>query len=87
MTELSAVCDNDCDKDGVGDVVVVGKCERSLQPCSHVPTPKFGPLKFNIVLMVMGTLTARMGSTPILPIEVPITIDTLLKLLMGRIKT
>ena len=39
----------------------------TVKACSHVATPKFGTLKFNIVLMVMGTLTDRMGMGPIQP--------------------
>ena len=40
---------------------------RNMMPCSHVPTPKFGPLNFNIVLMVTGLLMGRMGVEPIQP--------------------
>ena len=43
----------------------------TLMPCLHVPTqkfdPKFGLLKFNIVVMVMGPLTRRMGVEPMQP--------------------
>ena len=34
--------------------------------------------KFNIVLMVMGSLTGRMASRPILPVKLSITISTML---------
>ena len=40
-------------------------------PCSHVTTPKFGPkfgpLKFNTVPMVMGRLIGRIGVETIQP--------------------
>ena len=41
--------------------------------CLHIPTrcasPSQSSSKFNIVPMVMGTLTGKMGCTPILPIK------------------
>ena len=42
----------------------------NIRPCSHVLTPKLGPLKFLHCAI----------AEPILPIEVPVTIDTMLKL-------
>ena len=43
---------------------------NSLKACSHVRMPKFGPkfdpLKFNIVTMVTGQNSGRMGVGPIL---------------------
>ena len=48
-----------------------------LKVCLHVsspsPSPSLSPSKFNIVLMVTGTLTGRMGFRPI-------TISTMLTL-------
>ena len=53
-----------------------------LKVCLHVPTPSPPPSqcmsKFNIVLMVTGSLTGRMGDTSILPVKLPITISTML---------
>ena len=46
--------------------------------CLHLRTLFPSPSKFNIVLMVMGSLTGRMASRPILPIKIPITTDTIL---------
>ena len=46
--------------------------------------PKFSPLRSGVVRIVTGTLKGRMGVEPILPVKVPVTIDTMLKLLTGQ---
>ena len=53
-----------------------------VKVCLHVPTPFLSllqcPSKFNIVLMVTGSLTGQMGDRPILPVKLPVTIDIML---------
>ena len=57
-----------------------GEQVTNLKVCLHVPTPSLCPSEFNIVLMMMGNLTGRMGSRPILPVRQPVTIDAIIKL-------
>ena len=54
--------------------VMLRKCLHFLTP-SQSPTPS--PSSFIIVPMVMDHLTDRMGSTPILPVRLPITTNTM----------
>ena len=53
-----------------------------LKVCLHVtstcPSPCPSPSKFNIVPMVTGSLTDRLGVQPIQPVRVPVTIGTML---------
>ena len=46
---------------------IVLRCLLCFRVCLHIPTPS--PSKFNIVSMVMGSLTGRMGLEPILPVN------------------
>ena len=54
----------------------------TLKVCLHIPTQSPSPLecpsKFNIVPMVTGCLTGRMGLEAILPVKLTVTIDTML---------
>ena len=51
--------------------------EIMVKVCLHVPTqslsPSQCPSKFNIVPMVTGSLTGKMGVEPILPVRRPVT--------------
>ena len=53
-----------------------------IKACLHIPAPSPSPSecpsKFNIVPMVTGSLTGRMGLEAILPVKLPVTIDTML---------
>ena len=53
-----------------------------LKVCLHIltqsPSPSECPSKFNIVPMVTGSLTGRMGLEAILPVKLPVTIGTIL---------
>ena len=53
-----------------------------LKDCLHIPTlspsPSQFPSKFNIMSMVMGSLTGRMDVSPILPVKLLITISIML---------
>ena len=55
--------------------VGIKACLHILMPC---PSPSQSSSKFNIVQIVTGSLTGRMGDRPILPVKLPITIDTML---------
>ena len=56
----------------------------SFRVCLHVPTPSpcssLSLSSFTIVLMVMVHLTGKMGVEPILPIRLPVTLSTMIKL-------
>ena len=58
---------------------------KGVKPCSHVPSPKFGPPSFNIVSIVMVHSTGWMSSRLNLPVKVTVTIDTMLRTLTGLI--
>ena len=53
-----------------------GGSPKIFKACLHVPTPF--PSKFIIMPMVTGSPTGRMGSIPILPVRLPVTIITML---------
>ena len=53
---------------------------KNFKPCSHVQTPKDTEIWSVKVLTLCQLLTGWMGSTPILPVKVSITIGTMLKL-------
>ena len=63
-------------------LILRGSFKYSFGVCLHVPTPSpslpLSPSKFDIVLMVMGSLSSRMGDRPILPVKLPITVDLML---------
>ena len=50
-----------CKKEKGNKILKITRPVFGFKPCSHLPTPKFGPLKFYIVSMVMGQKFGQNG--------------------------
>ena len=82
LTDVKAVCSRYSTHDARGWQRNMNNSLKfiHLKVCLHIPTPtpSPSPSKFNIVPMVTGSLTGRMGLEAILPVKLPVTIDTML---------